>query len=65
MSGHMEQDRPIPPVPERLLQKLEEMFPPISPTLDWTEKRIWYEAGRRAVVELLRREFDSEKQRRS
>ena len=36
-----------------ILEEMEQIFPPISPTPDWTERQIMYRSGQRAVVEWL------------
>jgi NADPH-dependent 7-cyano-7-deazaguanine reductase QueF len=36
-----------------ILQELEEYYPPITPTPDWTQSQIMYRSGQRSVVEWL------------
>ncbi len=36
-----------------ILQELEENYPPITPTPDWTQSQIMYRSGQRSVVEWL------------
>jgi len=36
-----------------ILQELEEFYPPITPTPDWTQSQIMYRSGQRSVVEWL------------
>jgi len=36
-----------------ILEEMEQIFPPISPTPDWTQSQIMYRSGQRAVVEWL------------
>jgi hypothetical protein len=36
-----------------ILQELEEYYPQITPTPDWTQSQIMYRSGQRSVVEWL------------
>ena len=36
-----------------ILEEMEQIFPPVTPTPDWTERQIMYRSGQRAVVEWL------------
>jgi len=36
-----------------ILQEMEEIFPPVSPTPDWTQNQVMYRSGQRSVVEWL------------
>ena len=53
----------LPPIPEKLLRALEARYPLRSPGLDWEDRRIWVEVGQRRVVEMLRREFEEQRNR--
>jgi len=59
----MNEDQTFPPIPEALISYLERVIPPCIPRIDWTDRRIWYELGRREVIEMLRREADSQRNR--
>ena len=43
----------IPVFSVDLLEKLDELYPERSPSLDMTEKEIWFYAGQRALVRNL------------
>jgi NADPH-dependent 7-cyano-7-deazaguanine reductase QueF len=36
-----------------ILKEMEQIFPPVTPTPDWTASQIMYRSGQRAVVEWL------------
>ena len=36
-----------------ILQEMEDIFPPVSPTPDWTQNQVMYRSGQRSVVEWL------------
>jgi|TARA_A100001201_G_scaffold42766_1_gene43523 NADPH-dependent 7-cyano-7-deazaguanine reductase QueF len=36
-----------------IIQEMEEVFPPVTPTPDWTDRQIMYRSGQRSVVEWL------------
>lgn len=43
----------LPVYTEDLIKMLEERFPNRHPTLNMTDREIWYKAGQRSVVDLL------------
>ena len=43
-----------PPVDEAVLNKLEDTFPELCPSEDWTDRQIWIYVGQRNVVRMLR-----------
>ncbi len=43
----------FPPIDERLVAALGAKFPDQSPTLDMTEKEIWFAAGNAHVIKWL------------
>jgi hypothetical protein len=47
----------FPLIPEPLLKALDAAFPARCPDINWPERRVWMEAGKRAVVELLMARF--------
>lgn len=53
----------LPPIPEKLLLALEARYPPRTPGLDWADRKIWVEVGQRRVIEMLRREFEEQRNR--
>jgi hypothetical protein len=53
-----QKDPQFPAVPKGLLTKLNELFPERHPTLDMSEREIFYRAGQRAVVVLLEIEYE-------
>lgn len=57
------EDREFPTVPLALLKELERLFPVYTPGLDTPERKIWYELGKRAVVTMLRDEYEKQRER--
>ena len=49
---------PIPDVPLPLLKELERLFPDACPRLTESDRQIWFNAGRRSVVNLLRKWYE-------
>lgn len=44
----------IPPVDPALLDYLDRTYPARHPDISWSERRVWFEAGKRALVDDLR-----------
>ena len=44
----------------RLLEELEDVFPPVNPTPDTSVGHIMYRAGQRSVVEWIENKLDEE-----
>lgn len=44
----------LPLTVEALIDYLDKSFPNQCPDLQWSDKRVWYEAGRHSVVTHLR-----------
>ena len=44
----------------RLLEELEDVFPPVNPTPDTSVGHIMYRAGQRSVVEWIENRLDEE-----
>ncbi len=63
MSELIEDSSEVPPVPEALVAYLEKTFPLFLPPLEWSERRIWLEVGKRRVVEFLRAVYDQQQNR--
>ena len=36
-----------------IIEEMEQIFPPVTPTPDWTQSQIMYRSGQRSVVEWL------------
>lgn len=53
-------DGEFPSVPFSLLERLERMLPEKCPDLDMSERDIFYYAGKRAVVRMLREVFNEQ-----
>lgn len=48
------------------MRELERLFPPIKPslaTMEWPDKRLWFESGKHEVVAHLRRQYDIQRAR--
>ena len=43
----------FPPIDKAILEALKELFPNVSPPLNWSEKEVWYKAGQRSVIRFL------------
>jgi|LakMenEpi03Aug12_release.lakeMendotaPanAssembly.Ray.scaffolds.fasta_scaffold2204621_2 hypothetical protein len=52
-----DQEDRFPPVPEVLLKELEFRIPEKCPELSFTDREVWFYAGQRALVRLLREKF--------
>lgn len=50
----------FPPIDERLVAVLAETFPDQSPTLDMTEKEVWFAAGNAHVIKWLKLKLDEQ-----
>jgi hypothetical protein len=48
----------FPPIPVELLEALETRIPHRCPDISTPERAIWFDSGRRAVVDWLRAEFE-------
>jgi hypothetical protein len=54
----MEDD--FPPIPKKLVDTLEELLPEKCPTLTMTDREIWFYAGKREVVRILKDHFNKQ-----
>ena len=45
---------------KRLLEELEDVYPPVNPTPDTTLNQIMYRAGQRSVLEWIENRLDEE-----
>ena len=50
----------FPSIDKAILEALKELFPNVSPPLNWSEKEVWYKSGQSSVVEFLKRKFDEQ-----
>lgn len=50
----------FPVIAKNLVDHLDNLFPDEWPRLDMADREIWFRAGQRAVVDLLRAEFDQQ-----
>ena len=46
--------------PRRLLEELEDVFPPVNPSPDTSLNQIMYRAGQRSVLEWIENRIDEE-----
>lgn len=46
----------LPPVSQELIEALEKRVPARCPGLGWSDRKIWFYAGMREMVEILKRE---------
>ena len=51
----------VPGLSPALLGVLDRLFPSRCPSLDWPDRRVWFEAGARSVIEFLQNEYENEK----
>lgn len=61
--GDLTESTPFPRVTKALLKDLDERFPARYPSLDWTDREIWYRAGQRSVIEFLLDRFEAQIER--
>ena len=50
----------FPAIPKELVDKLDEIVPNRHPDLSWNERRIWYEAGKRSLVDFLQMQYEDQ-----
>lgn len=50
-------DKPFPPIPKALMERLEELYPNRVPSLKDTDREVWASVGAQAVLTKLRSEF--------
>jgi hypothetical protein len=50
----------IPAIPKKLIDTLEELIPERCPTLSMPDREIWFYAGKREVVRILKQELDKQ-----
>jgi len=50
----------IPAIPKKLIDILEEIIPERCPSLSMPDREIWFYAGKREVVRILKNEFDKQ-----
>ena len=55
-------NKDLPKIPTDLLEALERQMPPLRPRVDWTDRRIWIEVGRREFLEMLRIVHDRQRE---
>ena len=42
-----------------IIKEMEEIYPPVTPTPDWTDRQIMYRAGQRSVLEWLQQRCEN------
>lgn len=47
----------FPTIPEPLMKALDAAFPARHPDITWADRKVWFEAGKRAVVDMLLARF--------
>jgi len=55
-------DEYFPLIPQDLLDALEKRYPERSPEIDWSDRKIWWASGERAVIRFLRQKFKEQNQ---
>jgi hypothetical protein len=53
---------PLPPIDKKLLDALDDRFPPAPPLLDDSERVIWLKTGQRAIVEWLHSVYNQQQE---
>lgn len=53
---------PLPPIPQNLVDKLEEIIPERCPSLSMSDREIWFYAGKRELVRILKDHYESQNQ---
>lgn len=62
-AGHMEEDDEFPFIPPELLEALERKLPEYHPLPGVPPEKIWWEVGRRSVLQYLRQESSNQRKR--
>jgi len=52
----------LPPIPLDLLEALEPVYKPRIPALDWTDRKIYTEAGKAELVQNLRLVYEEQQE---
>jgi len=50
----------FPLIPEDLLKSLDAKYKSRCPGLEWSDRRIWFEAGARSVIDFLTIQFQNQ-----
>tara|TARA_E500000305_G_C3921044_1_gene188108 strand:- start:335 stop:526 length:192 start_codon:yes stop_codon:yes gene_type:complete len=50
----------FPDVSKELVDQLEDIVPNRLPDLSWNDRRIWYEAGKRSLVDFLKMKYEDQ-----
>ena len=50
----------FPDVSKELVDQLESIVPNRLPDLSWNDRRIWYEAGKRSLVDFLKMKYEDQ-----
>lgn len=48
----------LPPIPKKLIDTLEELIPERCPNLSLSDREIWFYAGKRELVRILKQNYD-------
>lgn len=56
----MENNSLLPPIPKALTIALEEICPEKCPELTMAEKEIWFYAGQRQIVRLIKKAYEEQ-----
>lgn len=52
----------VPDIPKSIIEYLERLYPESCPRMDWSERKIWVEVGKREVVKALKARFEEQQQ---
>lgn len=52
----------FPNISLKLLERLEVIYLSQFPTIDMLDREIWFTAGQRSVIDMLRQEYESQKE---
>ncbi len=55
----MDEQNLVPVISKAHLSALDRLFPPRSADLSWTDRQVWFEAGKRALVEFLHAQHEA------
>ena len=50
----------LPPIPKKLLESINQLFPERSADLAWTEMEVWFRSGQRSVIRFLNSQFNNQ-----
>jgi|TARA_R100000482_G_scaffold56309_2_gene20196 hypothetical protein len=50
----------FPDISKDLVDRLNELVPQRFPEIEWTERKIWFEAGKRSLVDFIESKYNDQ-----